>query len=74
MKSAQVAFGRAVRRLREKQGYSQEKFAHRAGIDRAYMSEVERGLTNVSLELIERIAKALDIRMGQLLTEADKEI
>jgi len=73
MKSPQHAFGRAVRRLRERQSYSQERFAQLAKVDRTYMSEIERGVTNVSLVMGERLARALGIRLSELLTEAERE-
>ncbi len=73
MKSPQLAFGRAVRRLREKQGHSQERFAQRAKVDRTYMSEIERGVTNISLVMADRVARAFGIRLSELLTEAERE-
>lgn len=73
MKSPQLAFGRAVRRLREKEGYSQERFAHLAKVDRTYMSEIERGVTNISLMMANRVAQALGIRLSELVQEAERE-
>jgi transcriptional regulator with XRE-family HTH domain len=66
-------FGRAVRRLRRGAGYSQESFADKCGVHRTYMGSVERGETNISLDNLERIAKALNMTAGQLLIEAEKE-
>jgi transcriptional regulator with XRE-family HTH domain len=71
MRSAQQTFGQAIRRLRERAGYSQEKFAQMANIDRTYMSEIERGVTNVSLEMVYRLAKALDVTLVELFTEVE---
>ncbi|MBA2688872.1 MAG: helix-turn-helix transcriptional regulator [Gemmatimonadaceae bacterium] len=73
MKSPQFAFGRAVRRLRVKQGLSQERFAQLAKVDRTYMSEIERGVTNISLAMAERIARALGILVSELLAESEQE-
>lgn len=67
------SFGRAVRRLREQAGYSQERFAAQAHIDRTYMSEIERGVSNVSLEVIGRVAKTLGIKLAELFEEVDSE-
>ncbi|HXT18058.1 MAG TPA: helix-turn-helix transcriptional regulator [Gemmatimonadaceae bacterium] len=61
------AFGRTVRRLREERQVSQEAFAADAGISRTYMSEIERGVTTVSLDTIAKLAKALDISMATLM-------
>jgi transcriptional regulator with XRE-family HTH domain len=67
-----MAFGTTVRRLRGARGISQEKFASRAGISRTYMSEVERGVTSVSLTTVGRVARALGISMSDLLKEVEE--
>jgi transcriptional regulator with XRE-family HTH domain len=66
-------FGRAVRKFREAAGYSQERFAAAAKIDRAYYSRIERGHVNVSLEIIQRIVKTLHINYGELFHAVDVE-
>ena len=73
MISLQVALGRTIRRLREDQEISQEKFAAKAGLDRTYQTSVETGRRNVSLHTIELIATALGVDTGVLLTEAERE-
>lgn len=65
-----VAFGAAVRQRRLALGLSQEALAHEAGIDRSYMSSVERGGQNVGLVLAAQIARALDIKLAELVTAA----
>jgi transcriptional regulator with XRE-family HTH domain len=72
MQSLPVAFGRTVRRLRQEQGYSQEAFAAKAKISRTYMSEVERGVTIVSLEVIGRVARGLGLSMSVLLKQVEE--
>ena len=64
---------KAVRRLRKSAGYSQESFADACGLHRTYMGAVERGETNISLDNIERIARALRLTPAQLLGEAERE-
>jgi transcriptional regulator with XRE-family HTH domain len=54
-----IRFGRAIRRIREQQKITQEEAAERCGLHRTYYSGVERGIRNVSLVNIERIAKGL---------------
>jgi len=54
-----VRFGRALRRIRQEQGISQEEAAERCGLHRTYYSGIERGIRNVSLLNIEKIAKGL---------------
>lgn len=55
-----VAFGKRVRELREKQGYSQEELGAKAKLHRTYIGMVERGEKNITLENIEKVAKALN--------------
>jgi len=73
MASIRERFGKAVRRLREGAGYSQEGFAAVAGIHRTYYSKIERGLANVTIEVAERIAKALRLSLGKLFAAVDSE-
>jgi len=54
-----IRFGRAIRRLREEQHITQEEAAERCGLHRTYYSGVERGVRNVSLRNIDKIAKGL---------------
>ena len=54
-------FGLKVRALREKNGFSIEKLANISNVDRNYISDIEKGERNVSLEIIEKILTALDI-------------
>jgi transcriptional regulator with XRE-family HTH domain len=70
MAPALVAFGTAIRERRRAQGISQEALAHEAGIDRSYMSSVERGGQNVGLVLAAQIAKALDTTLAELMRTA----
>jgi len=64
-------FGRTVRRLREEAGYSQEAFADRAKVHRTYMGTVERGEANLTLKNIEKLARALGLKMSELLKEVE---
>ena len=73
MPTLRTRLGRAVRRLRTAAGYSQESFADACGLHRTYMGAVERGETNISLDNIERIARALRLTPAQLLAEAERE-
>ena len=61
---------RNVRRLRISTGLSQEELAARAGLHRTYVSSVERGLRNVSLENIFALARALGCE-PRALVDAD---
>ena len=61
-----IRFGRAIRRIREEQGVTQEEAADRCNLHRTYYSAIERGIRNVSLVNIERIAKGLKTSLPNL--------
>jgi transcriptional regulator with XRE-family HTH domain len=63
--------GKAIRRLRTQAGLSQEGLADRAKLHRTTMSEIERGLSNISVDIAERIAMALGITLSQLFEESE---
>lgn len=67
-----INFGKRLRKLREAEGVSQEALAHDAGLDRTYVSSIERGKRNVSLENIARLAKALGIPISELVEGIEK--
>lgn len=59
--------GRNLRRLRDEKGWSQEAFAHEAGIHRTYVSDIERGARNPTITVVEKLAKPLGVSSGSLL-------
>jgi transcriptional regulator with XRE-family HTH domain len=61
-----IRFGRAIRRVREEQQITQEEAADRCGLHRTYYSGIERGVRNVSLVNIEKIAKGLKTSLPQI--------
>ena len=61
------AFGEAVREAREKLGISQEDLGFESGLDRTYISGIERGVRNPTLKTILRICRALGVRPSRLL-------
>ena len=61
-----IRFGRAIRRIREEQGINQEEAAERCGLHRTYYSGIERGVRNVSLVNIERVARGLKMSFSEL--------
>lgn len=67
MSDIAIRFGLRLRELRREQGVSQEELAARAELHRTYVSSVERGERNVSLETVEKLAKALKLRMADLM-------
>lgn len=67
-----IRFGNVIRVIRHRQGISQEELAERSGLHRTYVSDVELGKRNVSLENIERLSCALRISLVELFGEVDK--
>lgn len=66
---AKRSFGTCVKAWRKKLGISQEELAERADLHRTYVSDVERGARNLSLESIIRVARALRIPVAELFVE-----
>lgn len=64
-----AAFGQRIRTLRERKGWSQEALADKCGLDRTYVSGIERGRRNISLRNINAIAIALEISLCDLFSE-----
>lgn len=62
-----IKFGKRVRKARLELDLSQEELAHEADSNRTYISDMERGRRNPSIEVVERIAGALGVSMGSLL-------
>jgi transcriptional regulator with XRE-family HTH domain len=60
-------FGERIREKRKEIGLSQEKFADKCGLDRTYMSGIERGKRNIGLRNVDAIAEALGISVGELM-------
>lgn len=66
-KSIATSFGERVRELRMRKGLSQEAFAAACGLDRTYISGIERGKRNVSLRNIALLAQTLSISISKLM-------
>ena len=56
-----------MKRLRKERGWSQEALADEAGLDRTYISGIERVVKNPTITVVERIAGALRCQLGSLL-------
>lgn len=65
------AFGDAVRHQRTKLGLSQEQFALQHDFDRTYISGIERGVRNPTVQIVVRIAQALGVRPSTLFRRAE---
>ncbi|MDC9589861.1 helix-turn-helix transcriptional regulator [Xenorhabdus sp. XENO-10] len=64
--SIKCLFGQRIRYLRREAGMSQEAFADKCGLDRTYVSGIERGVRNPTLEIIYVIANGLQIELNEL--------
>lgn len=62
-------FGISVKTYRQHLGISQEELAERANLHRTYISDIERGARNVSLESISKLATALEVSVSSLFSE-----
>ena len=65
-------FAKNLRQFRTAAGLSQEELAFKAGLDRTYISALERGIYSASIVTIERLANALDVEPAVLLQRATK--
>ncbi|WP_420390715.1 helix-turn-helix domain-containing protein [Marinobacter sp.] len=66
------AFGRNLRAIRKSKGFSQERLAHDAGIDRSYVGKIERGQANITLEKIYVFAELLECSPKDLIADLDQ--
>jgi transcriptional regulator with XRE-family HTH domain len=64
--------GTAIKKQRSSLGISQEELAHRAGLHRTYVSDLERGARNPSIDSIEKIARALELSVSKLFEGASE--
>ena len=74
MRPEVIAVGVVIRRLRKERGLSQEDVAFESGVDRSFLSHIERGLQQPSISILFRIAEALGTPASAILAEAEKEI
>ena len=64
--------GLNLKRLRAKQGWSQERFAFEAGVHRTYISDLERGARNPSILLLEKLAVPLKVTASDLIADPEQ--
>jgi transcriptional regulator with XRE-family HTH domain len=62
-------FGERLRAVRRSQQISQEKLADLAGLHRTYISSVERGERNVTIETVQKLADSLHVTMAELMPD-----
>lgn len=70
-KNIQTALGAHIRKLRKAQAWSQERLAESSGMHWTYIGQVERGERNLTLQSIQAIAKALNLKISELFRGVD---
>jgi transcriptional regulator with XRE-family HTH domain len=68
-KDVLIKFGKKVREKRTKLGLSQEELASRAGVHRTYIGMIERAEKNITLENIQKITGALNIKLSDIFRD-----
>ncbi|WP_166822541.1 helix-turn-helix domain-containing protein [Thalassoroseus pseudoceratinae] len=66
-RDVRVRFGERLREVRTGHGISQERLAALAELHRTFVSLIERGERNVTLQTVEKLALALDVEMAELM-------
>lgn len=69
-----LAYGLAFREARSGRGFSQERLAHLSGLDRTYVSGIERGERNPSLDNLLKLADALNVQLSQIALRAEASL
>lgn len=67
----EVAFGIVLRKLRKRQSLSQEALAHKADVERNYVSLLELGRNSASVKMIFKLAQALDVPVAEFMGLVD---
>ncbi|WP_157670778.1 helix-turn-helix domain-containing protein [Chitinibacter sp. GC72] len=67
-----ISFGLKIRQLRTARGLSQEQLGQQADLDRTYISGIERGVRNLSLLNLFRLAKALGVSPSVFFEEGSE--
>lgn len=62
-------FGQKVKQLREEKGFSIEQLANISNVDRNYISDIEKGKRNVSIEIIEKITTGLETDLATFFND-----
>lgn len=73
MATLQEKVGTVLRRRRLAAGLGQEAFADKAGLHRTHISLLERGLRMPTLEVVRKIAAALEVTMAEFIGEVERE-
>jgi transcriptional regulator with XRE-family HTH domain len=70
----QIIFGQVLRKHRLQQGFSQEKLAELANLDRTYISQIERGLKSPSIKSLFALSRALRVKAYIMIEEVENQL
>lgn len=65
-------FGKVIKQLREERGLSQQELADYAELDRSYISDMERGRYNPTLQTVYKLAEIFKIKPNEIIQKVDK--
>lgn len=68
-----LAFGKVLRNVRKQVGLTQEQLAHAAGVDRTFVSMVERGINQTSIRVLFRLAAALGVSATEMIRLTEQQ-
>lgn len=71
IKEIRKTVGKQIRKIRKNKGLTQEKLGERADLCYKFLGEVERGNSNISLDSLVKISKALEIEIGDLFKSSE---
>lgn len=69
-----IALGEAIRAERKRLGWSQEELAEQAGLNRAYVTDLENGRRTPNLDTLVRVAKGLGMKTSKLLSAGEARL
>lgn len=67
-----LLLGANIRLARERKGWSQDKLSEESGLHRTYISGIERGVRNPTIEIVHKISSTLGVSIGELFEEEKK--
>ncbi len=70
--SVRLLFGQNVKKIREQKGWSQDRLSEETGLHRTYISGIERGVRNPTIEIVQQLSTALGIEIQDLFIDSNK--
>jgi transcriptional regulator with XRE-family HTH domain len=70
--SVRLLFGKNVKKVREQKGWSQDRLSEETGLHRTYISGIERGVRNPTIEIVQQLSTALSVEIQDLFIDSNK--